>query len=130
MLKVVLDTNIIVSSLWTPIGNASTIMKLIFEDKIIPCFNQGILDEYRNVLLRKRLAFPVHQVDGLLSEITDRGLFIINKPSTITMIDETDRKFYDTAKFCDAYLITGNIKHFPNDQLIVSPRRFLDIFVM
>jgi len=128
MLRVVLDTNVLVSALWTPASNASAIINLIFSDRIVPCFDQHILDEYRAVLSRPRLAFPARQVDELLAEISERGLAVIPLPSTIEMSDETDRKFYDTAKFCTAYLITGNTRHFPKDPSIVSPAVFLDVF--
>jgi uncharacterized protein len=130
MLKVVIDTNVLVSALWTPAGNASTIINLILTDKIIPCFDHRILNEYRAVLSRPRLAFPAGQVDELLTEITDRGLSVIADvhPRSVTMTDESDRKFYDTAKFCEAYLITGNAKHYPKDPLVINPARFLDIF--
>jgi putative PIN family toxin of toxin-antitoxin system len=128
MLKVVLDTNILVSALWTPAGNASAIVNLIFADRILPCFDQRILEEYRAVLSRPRLAFPAGQVDELLAEISERGLPVIPLPSTLEMGDETDRKFFDTAKFCGAYLITGNIRHYPKDPLVISPAMFLDVF--
>ena len=129
MLKVVLDTNILVSALWTPSGNASTIIDLILSDKIIPCFDQCILNEYRIVLSRPRLTFPAGQVNELMAEIIDRGLLISTLPSTTVMPDESDRKFFDTAKFCDAYLITGNIRHYPKDPLVISPARFLEIYI-
>jgi predicted nucleic acid-binding protein len=175
MIKAVLDTNVLVSALWTPLGNASAIVNLILSDRVIPCFDQGIINEYRIVLSRPRLAFSPGQVDSLrgfhtqelatrgsfrakingmkpetntlleqqpqelaargslqggvvdrlLSEISNRGLSIIAPSSTFTMADESDRKFYDTAKFCNAYLVTGNIKHYPGDKLIVSPARFI-----
>ncbi|MDR2719088.1 MAG: putative toxin-antitoxin system toxin component, PIN family [Treponema sp.] len=130
MLKVVLDTNVLVSALWTPAGNASTIINLVLTDRIIPCFDQRILNEYRAVLSRPRLAFPPGQADELLSEITDWGLSVIADihPRSVTMTDESDRKFYDTAKFCEAYLITGNARHYPKDPLVINPARFLDIF--
>ena len=128
MLKVVLDTNILVSALWTPVGNASAIIDLIFSDKIIPCFDQRIINEYRTVLFRPRLSFPAGQVDELLAEITGRGISVISIQSDTTFSDESDRKFYDVAKYCGAYLITGNIRHYPKDPLIVSPARFLEIF--
>ena len=125
MLKVVLDTNVLVSALWTPAGNASAIINLILSEKIVPCFDQRIINEYRTVLSRKRLAFPEGKVNELLMEITNRGLSVVVLPSAIAMTDETDRKFYDTAKFCDAYLITGNARHYPEDPLVISPARFL-----
>ena len=128
MLRAVLDTNVLVSALWTPAGNASTIINLILADKLIPCFDQQILHEYRTVLSRPRLAFPGNQVDELLLEISSRGLSVVVLPSIIPMSDESDRKFYDIAQNCKAYLITGNIKHYPKNPLVISPARFLDVY--
>jgi len=127
MLKAVLDTNVLVSALWTPAGNASTIVNLILTDKVIPFFDQHILYEYRVVLSRPRLAFSEGQVDKLLAEITGKGLLVVVLPSTIIMPDEADRKFFDVAKYCEAYLVTGNGKHYPNDPLVISPARFLEL---
>lgn len=127
MTKVVLDTNILVSALWTPIGNASTIVSLILLDRIIPCFDQFIINEYIDVLKRPRLAFPKGQVNELIKEITERGLIVSVLPSTVSMPDETDRKFYDVAKYCEAYLISGNTKHYPKDPKITNPANFLNM---
>jgi putative PIN family toxin of toxin-antitoxin system len=128
MIKVVLDTNILVSALWTPAGNASIIVNLILSDKIVPCFDFFILDEYKTVLKRPRLSFSSNQVDDLLTELTGRGLFVTVQPSTIVIPDETDRKFYDVAKFFEAHLITGNARHYPEEPRIINPARFLEIF--
>jgi len=127
MPRVVIDTNILVSALWTPPGNASNIINLVLTDKITPCFDQHILNEYRVVLSRPRFAFSTEQVNGLLSEITNRGISVIVLPSLIELPDESDRKFFDVAKYCGAYLITGNIKHYPKEPFIVTPARFLSI---
>lgn len=124
MFRAVLDTNILVSALWTPEGNASAIVSLILSDKIIPCFDYRILNEYRAVLSRPRLAFPPPQVSELLAEITSRGITITVSPSAFPLPDETDRKFLDVARTCKAFLITGNLKHYPEDPLIMNPARF------
>jgi len=128
MIKIVLDTNILVSALWTPAGNASAIVNLIFTDKMVPCFDNHIINEYRSVLHRPRLSYSQGQVDKLLKEIIDRGYSVTVTPSVVEMPDESDRKFYDTAVFCSAFLITGNIKHFPKDPLIITPSGFLEKF--
>jgi putative PIN family toxin of toxin-antitoxin system len=128
MLKVVLDTNVLVSALWTPAGNASTIVKLILSDKLIPCFNQSIIDEYRTVLSRPRLAFPSGQANELLDEIILRGIPVVVTPSVTAMPDESDRKFYDVAVFCAAHLITGNTRHFPETSYVTNPADFLRIY--
>ena len=48
---------------------------------------------------------------------------------SITLPDETDRKFYDTAKASEAVLITGKLKHYPADPLIMLPAAFLEKYV-
>ena len=125
MLYVVLDTNNLVSALWTPDGNASAIMELVLTDKLIPCFNQDIIKEYKTVLTRPKLAFKNGLAYTFIYEIIGRGITVTVKPGKITMSDESDRKFYDVAKFCDAYLITGYLKHFPKDRMILNPGEFL-----
>ena len=129
MLRIVLDTNILVSALWSPLGNASAIINLVLTDKIMPCFNQDIINEYRIVLARPKLAFSNGLANTLIKEITDRGILVTVIPGNIPMSDESDRKFYDTAKHCDAFLITGNIKHYPKDKQIISPANFLELYL-
>ena len=128
MLYAVLDTNVIVSALWTPDGNASAIMDLVLTDRVVPCFSQDIIKEYRTVLTRPKLAFKNSRIDAMISEITGRGILVTVQPSKIIMSDESDRKFYDTAKLCNAFLITGNVRHFPKDRFILNPRDFLKIY--
>jgi putative PIN family toxin of toxin-antitoxin system len=125
VLKVVLDTNVLVSALWTQAGNCSAILSQVLQDELIPCFDHNILNEYRVVLSRPRLVFSSAQTDELLREIASRGLAVTVSPSTFPLPDEADRKFYDTAKACDAILITGNIRHFPKDPLVMTPAQFL-----
>ncbi|GHT99370.1 PIN domain-containing protein [Spirochaetia bacterium] len=123
--RVVLDTNVLVSALWTPRGNPSTIIGLMLSGKIIPHFDYRIMAEYRNVLRRPKLSFPDNDVEELLAEIEHYGLYVAVKPSSIPMIDETDRKFFDVAKACEAFLITGNKRHYPQDSLVITPAEFI-----
>ncbi|MDR1147425.1 MAG: putative toxin-antitoxin system toxin component, PIN family [Spirochaetaceae bacterium] len=74
MQRVVLDTNVLVSALWTPLGNPSTIVSLMLSDKITPYFDYRILAEYHAVLKRPKLSFSNNDVDKLLAEIERRGL--------------------------------------------------------
>jgi len=126
VVQAVLDTNILVSAIWTPAGSASKILELILTDKIIPCFDDSIMKEYKTVLSRPRLALPKGLAKKLLAEIAERGIMVSIYPGKDKMTDEADRKFYDTAKFFEAWLVTGNIKRYPKDPLIISPSRFLE----
>jgi putative PIN family toxin of toxin-antitoxin system len=127
MINVVLDTNILVSSLWTLDGNPAKIIALMLENKLTPCYDYRIFNEYRNVLARPKLAFDSLQVAQLLEDICYRGLSVLVKssePSEVPLIDESDRKFYDVALACQAYLVTGNTKHFPSQPFIFTPVEF------
>jgi hypothetical protein len=46
--------------------------------------------------------------------------------SKIALPDESDRKFYDVAKATNSLLISGNLKHFPKEPLIMSPVEYLN----
>jgi predicted nucleic acid-binding protein len=50
-----------------------------------------------------------------------------NIPDVTPIPDEEDRKFYNVAKSSGAFLITGNIKHFPSESFIITPADFLRI---
>ena len=51
----------------------------------------------------------------------------------VELPDPKDRVFYEVVmeerKEQDAYLVTGNIKHFPAEPYIVTPRQMLDIIL-
>jgi len=44
------------------------------------------------------------------------------------MTDEDERAFYDTAKNNDAYLVTGNTRHYPNESFILTPTEFIGLW--
>jgi len=128
MIKVVLDTNILVSSLLSP-GPPAAIVDLVANGRIIPFFNDLILREYRDVLSRKKFGFSSMQIIRLIENITKAGMAFEKIPSgKIKMIDEDDRVFHDTALGTNSYLVTGNIRHFPPRPFIVTPARFLTIY--
>ena len=56
MKNIVVDTNVIISSVISPLGNASEIMNMIFDCKLKPFYCEEILTEYKEVLSRKNSA--------------------------------------------------------------------------
>jgi putative PIN family toxin of toxin-antitoxin system len=126
MIKVVIDTNVLVSALWKPIGNPFKIVELTLRDKIVPCYDHRIIHEYRAVLNRPKLAFSGIKVQCLLDEIKSRGFSVVVEKSLFPLPDESDRKFYDVATACEAYLVTGNVKHYPKEPFIFTPSEFLE----
>lgn len=69
-------------------------------------------------------------IDCLLSAIEKYGILVSPLPSGIVLPDMKDLPFYEVVlekRDDGAYLITGNIKHFPKEPFVVTPRELLDI---
>ena len=125
VLRVVLGTNILVSSLLTS-GHPAAVVDLIAEGKIIPFYSNSILQEYRSVLSRKKFGFSSGQISRLIDDITRTGIAVEDNPHcSIKMLDEDDRIFYNAAVEAQAFLITGNTRHFPKESFIVTPVQFI-----
>ena len=121
----VLDTNVLVSALWTLNGKAAYILQKVISGELQLCHNYQILIEYREVLLCPKFKFKNWQVNFLLETIEKDGISVI--PTTlpdIKFVDESDRIFYEVAKFCNTLLVTGNLKHFPDDDCIMTVSDF------
>jgi putative PIN family toxin of toxin-antitoxin system len=129
MIKAVLDTNVLVSGLLSPYGNPAKVVNHFRDRQFILIYNDEIVAEYRRVLFRGRLGLPPEDVDSLLEEIARRGIPLVATKSDIALPDENDRIFYDLANTCNAYLITGNAKHYPEEPHILTPAQFVELLV-
>jgi putative PIN family toxin of toxin-antitoxin system len=127
MPKVVLDTNILVSAFLTKKGNPAQILDMFTDRKIELYYCLAIIEEYKDVLLREKLGFMRHKVYETIGVILQKGVLVEPQTSTMPLPDESDRIFYDAAKAAGAYLVTGNIKHYPKAAFIVTPAAFLQI---
>ena len=129
MLKIVLDTNVLVSALWSEQGNPLEILEKFFQDEFLLYYCDEIMEEYDEVLHRTKLGFSKAKVSALLEEILVKGISSRATVSNISFIDESDRVFFDLAKENGAFLITGNTKHYPNEPFILTPQQFLAFFL-
>jgi len=127
-MKIILDTNIIVSVLLSPQGLPAKILNLILNGNIKIIYDNNILSEYIDVLSRKYLKINQELVKIVLDFIEKDGEFKIAIPQKKYFNDENDKMFYELYKSGNVdYLITGNKKHFPNEKGIVTAREFIDI---
>ena len=123
---VVIDTNILVSALWSRTGAPAKVVSMILSGEMVPCYDYRILCEYREVLQRSKFGFSKGEINSLLEWFESNGRSVLAEPLDEVFIDETDKKFYEVAKFCGAVLVTGNLKHFPEDPLVMSATEFLN----
>ena len=126
-MNIVLDTNILVSAVWSPGRNASDILNAVFAGRFTVCYDYRILEEYDRVLHYPKLGFSEWEINAILDPIIKNGLSVIAEPVTGISFerDETDRKFYEVAKKCDAILITGNKRHYPWEDFIMEMSDFI-----
>lgn len=129
----VIDTNVLVSAMLKWKSVPGSVLKLAFEGIIIPILNKEIVAEYRNVLMRPKFGLTYDIVEDIIAALEEAGVYIDAENIDIDLPDPKDRVFYEVVmeerKEKDAYLVTGNIKHFPSEPFIVTPRRMIDIIV-
>ena len=129
---VVIDTNVIVSSILSNHLDSATVLVRdnILDGKLIPMFNEDILAEYKDVLNRPKFNFPSTLVKAVMDAITSVGLYMDRTDSGEFFPDPKDAVFYEVALSKeDSYLVTGNTKHFPKTPIVVTPAEMLDILV-
>lgn len=127
----VIDTNVVVSSMLRHESVPGVIMDLVVSKTIIPLLNEDILNEYKEVLTRNKFGFSNNDVNVLINTIRENSIFLNREQTIEDFIDEDDIVFYEIVMSArntmDAYLITGNIKHYPIKNYVVTPKEMLDI---
>lgn len=126
----VIDTNVLVSGLLSSNPNAATVQvfQFVFDGTVTPVFSKDMLREYQEVLLRPKFKFDLVMVNTLLQTICEVGLCIEPDSSGVVLEDMKDLPFYEVVLSCPhtpKYLVTGNLKHFPQEAFILSPREFI-----
>lgn len=128
----VIDTNVLVSALLSSHDDAATVLVVgkLFSGEVIPLFNDEILKEYNEVLRRTKFHFSVETVCMLIQTIKKFGERVVPSPTSELLPDMKDLPVYEVVvekQVDDAYLVTGNIKHFPAKPFIVTAKEFLDV---
>ena len=128
----VIDTNVLVSALLSSHADAATVQIIgrLIGGEIIPVYSSETMQEYHEVLSRKKFKFEQKMINYILSAIEKYGVLVNPSATGVTLPDMKDLPFYEVVmeKREDvAYLVTGNLKHFPAKPFIVTARQMLDI---
>lgn len=129
----VIDTNVIVSALYSHKTDAATILVLNYltQGVLQPLVNNEILAEYKEVLFRKKFNFSPKIVTEWLQFFETYGISTERTTTAEKFIDEKDIVFYEvTLSVEDSFLITGNKKHFPQTPHVVSPAEMIAILTL
>ena len=127
----VIDTNVLVSAMLNRSSAPGEIIRHLLDGRIIPVLHADIIEEYTDVLNRPRFGWTKEVADEMIGIIEACGIFAEALSTDEYMPDPDDRVFYEVVmkkrETDDAYLVTGNIKHFPITPFVVTPRQILDI---
>ena len=129
----VIDTNVLVSAVLKRDSIPGTIIELAMNGLVIPVLNDDIINEYRNVLSRDKFHLTEDIVDSIVNGLARRAIVISEEHLDVSLPDPKDVVFYEVVmekrKEDEAYLVTGNIRHFPKEHFVVTPREFLGIIL-
>lgn len=129
----VVDTNVLVAALLSKRDDSATVrvIRAMISGKFIPLYHEDILAEYEDVLHRKKkYDLSESAIQTVLNAIRRFGIEVFPKPTGEIFIDEDDVIFYEVAmekRDNNAYLVTGNMKHYPVRDFIVTPAEMLAI---
>jgi len=129
-MRIVADTNVLVSGVLSTQGPPGWIVEAFLSGELDLAFDAWIRAEYEDVLRRRELGLDTSRVGELLEAIDRFGLEVTALPWSHRLPDPDDAHFLAVANLLDCPLVTGNLKHYPASArggvTVLSPRQFLD----
>jgi uncharacterized protein len=111
--RIVLDTNVLVSGLLSPLGPPGRIVDLVVAERVTVLFDDRIVSEYRDVLARPRLRIHPADAAAVLDLIVRGGQHLPAPPLDVELPDPDDAPFLEVAVAAAAdALVTGNERHY------------------
>lgn len=131
-MRVVLDTNVLVSALLTGGGTADMAVQLVLQGAATLLVDSRILAEYDEVTSRARFGFDEAERRAVLEVLALIAEPVVARPLRLTLPDPDDRVFVEVALAGQAdVIVTGNVKHFVTRRgalgvRVRSPREFVN----
>jgi putative PIN family toxin of toxin-antitoxin system len=130
-LRLVIDTNVVVSAAIKPVGLQRTVLLLAITKPARFYVSRPIMEEYYAVLARPELKIRKGLRQQLLQLIRNRSYIVVPSRRLEVTSDPDDNIFLECADAARAdYLVTGNQRHFPRfwkKTKIITPREFVGL---
>ena len=130
-LRLVIDTNVVISAALKPEGLQRTTFLLAITKPARLYVSQPILEEYAEVLSRPEFKIRKGLRQQLLQLMKNRGNLVVPSRRLEVSGDPDDNRFLECADAARAdYLVTGNLRHFPRfwkKSKIITPREFIGL---
>jgi uncharacterized protein len=114
MIRVVLDTNIVISAHLSPAGLESRVLRLVQAHHLHLTVSEPLLTEYEFVLLRPRFSLDRNYVQRFLKRLRAESTLVTPARQLVISAHAADNRFLECAEAGEAdFLVTGNKRHFP-----------------
>lgn len=129
MICAVIDTNVLVSALLARHSgsNPVRVVEAVLDGRVVPLHAPDIIDEYRDVLSRPEFSFDPALVEAVIAGFLENGRELPPAPSSEYFPHPSDKVFYCVALGAQedrAKLVTGNKRHYPAADFVVTPAEF------
>ncbi|MBY0508307.1 MAG: putative toxin-antitoxin system toxin component, PIN family [Bryobacteraceae bacterium] len=113
-MRVVLDTNVLISACWSPGGLEAHLVQLAIARAVVCCVTGSVLAEYRDVAARPKFAARQACFVEMLAQLEAAAELVEPGPEAGAATDPDDNRLLECAAGAQAeWLITGNLRHFP-----------------
>jgi uncharacterized protein len=133
MIRIVIDTNILVSALLQPQGLPAAVLMRVLSGKVRLCVSDAVFAEYDEVIRRPHLRRSPDVIEGTLQSIRKLGHWVRPRIRVEECTDTDDNVFLECAQAAEAdYLVTGNQRHFPDrwkKTKVISARGLIELLM-
>jgi putative PIN family toxin of toxin-antitoxin system len=133
MIRVVLDTNVLVSALLQPKSIPAEVLVLALSGKVQLCISDDVFAEYDEVIRRPNLKRPIDVIEMTLEAIRMMARWVKPAARAEACSDPDDNIFLECAEAAHAdFLVTGNLRHFPAQWKkcrVIGPRELIAVLI-
>ena len=132
MIRIVLDTSVLVSAVISPNGPNAELLDYIAAKELRPYVTEAVLEEYSRVFEYERLKHLDKRRIALLRDLLRRTAVTVKPRGRLSISGhEDDNRIYECAAAAGAhYIVTENTKHFIEPYKAtknVNSRQLLDV---
>ena len=134
-MRIVPDTNVLVSGLLSPQGPPGRVLDLVTSGAVVVLYDDRTIAEYREVLARPHFRFGTGRIAALLDLIEAEGELVPSPPLALTLPDPDDLPFPEVAAAGSAdALVTGNRRHLTptrgtHEVRVMTPAEFIAYWI-
>lgn len=111
----VLDTNVVVSGLLNPAGPPGRLIDMVLLRQLVLAHDDRVISEYREVLARPKFGFAAERLKAFLGIMRYQHSVVAVPVAGLAAGEEADTVFLEVAAASGQFLVTGNLRHFPEN---------------